>query len=195
MSPGNTVRVQMMTQESNIRWAYLESLDSSMVELPYQGDRIVMQVLLPRERHGLALKHLEEKLYTWKHNVQTDFEEKSKKTTVNIQLPKFKVENAIPLREHLISLGIQDMFSAGLADFSGIDDSKQLHVSQALQKAFIEVNEEGTEASVATALVAESKGMPAPSVLFIADHPFIFYIRNTFTGMLILQGRVSNPGQ
>ena len=70
MSPGNTVRVQMMTQESNIRWAYLESLDSSMVELPYQGDRIVMQVLLPRERHGLALKHLEEKLYTWKHNVQ-----------------------------------------------------------------------------------------------------------------------------
>merc|ERR1711874_91521 len=109
LSPGNTVSVQMMTQERKFPWAYLDSLDSSMVELPYQGDRIVMQVLLPAKRHGLA--HLEEKLK--QHNVQTLFEEESQNTKVNIQLPKFKLEKTIPLTEHLSSLGITDMFSDG----------------------------------------------------------------------------------
>jgi len=191
LSPGNTVSVQMMTQERKFPWAYLETLDSSMVELPYQGDRIVMQVLLPAKRHGLS--HLEEKLK--QHNVQTLFEEESENTKVNIQLPKFKLEKTIPLTEHLSSLGITDMFSDGLADFSGIDGTKQLYVSTVLQKAFIEVNEEGSEAAAATGAVMMMRSMPAPPEQFIADHPFIFFIRDKTTGMLLFQGRVSNPGQ
>ena len=189
VSPSITVKASMMMQEKKFNWAYLETLASSMVELPYKGDRIVMQVLLPGERHGLG--ELEEKLEN--QNIQELFEKKSFVTKVNIQLPKFKLEQTIPLTEHLTNLGMKDMFSEGLADFSGIDGSKQLFVSNVVQKAFIEVNEEGSEAAAATAAVMEMKCMPAPPEQFVADHPFIFFLRDKTTGMLLFQGRVVNP--
>jgi len=191
VSPSDTVTVKMMMQERKFQWAYLDSLSSSMVELPYKGNRIVMQILLPAERHALA--EVEEKLK--KNNVQELFEKESYQTKVNIQLPKFKLEKTIPLTAHLNSLGLKDMFSDGLADFSGIDGTKQLFVSEVVQKAFIEVNEEGSEAAAATGAVMMMRSMPAPPEQFIADHPFIFFIRDKTTGMLLFQGRVANPSQ
>merc|ERR1712002_118098 len=191
VSPSDTVTVKMMMQERKFQWAYLESLASHMVELPYKGNRIVMQVLLPAEKHGLA--ELEKILK--KYNVQELFEKESYETKVNIQLPKFKLEKTIPLTSHLNSLGLKDMFSEGLADFSGIDGTKQLFVSEVIQKAFIEVNEEGSEAAAATGAIMMMRSMPAPPEQFIADHPFIFFIRDKTTGMLLFQGRVSNPSQ
>merc|ERR1711875_143361 len=173
-TPSDTVTVKMMMQERKFQWAYLDSLSSSMVELPYKGNRIVMQILLPAERHALA--EVEEKLK--KNNVQELFEKESYQTKVNIQLPKFKLEKTIPLTAHLNSLGLKDMFSDGLADFSGIDGTKQLFVSEVVQKAFIEVNEEGSEAAAATGAVMMMRSMPAPPEQFIADHPFIFFIRD-----------------
>ena len=151
-----------------------------------------MQVLLPMEKHGLA--HLEEKLM--KHNVQTLFDKECQNEILKIQLPKFKLEKKIPLNEHLKSLGIKNMFSAE-ADFSGIDGSNQneLYVSVVLQKAFIEVNEEGSEAAAATVAVMRMRSAKFRGPRFIADHPFIFFIRDKITGMLLFQGRVSNPGQ
>eukprot|EP00091_Calanus_sinicus_P015572 TRINITY_DN3396_c0_g1_i1.p1 TRINITY_DN3396_c0_g1~~TRINITY_DN3396_c0_g1_i1.p1 ORF type:complete len:469 (-),score=154.10 TRINITY_DN3396_c0_g1_i1:132-1538(-) len=189
VSPSTTVKASMMMQEKKLNWAYLETLGSSMVELPYKGDRIVMQVLLPGERHGLG--ELEEKLKN--ENIQNLFAKESYETKVNIQLPKFKLEQSIPLTEHLTDLGMKDMFSEGLADFSGIDGSKQLYVSNVIQKAFIEVNEEGSEAAAATGAVMMMRSMPAPPEQFVADHPFIFYLRDKTTGMLLFQGRVVNP--
>jgi len=191
VSPSITVKVPMMMQERKFNWAYLETLASSMVELPYKGDRIVMQVLLPGERHGL--QDLENKLKS--QNVQELFEKESYETKVNIQLPKFKLEKSIPLTEHLTTLGMKDMFTEGSADFSAIDGTKQLFVSNVIQKAFIEVNEEGSEAAAATGAVMMMRSMPAPPEQFVADHPFIFFLRDKTTGMLLFQGRVANPAE
>ena len=108
-----------------------------------------------------------------------------------IGLPKFKQENSMKLKKELSKLGCKNMFS-GLADFSGITEEKELYVSHVVQKAFIEVNEEGTEAAAATGAVAvaySSSFVYKP--LFIADHPFIFYLR--YRGILLFQGRVINP--
>merc|ERR1712106_263732 len=152
---------------------------------------IVMQVLLPGERHGL--QDLENKLNS--QNVQELFEKESYETKVNIQLPKFKLEKSIPLTEHLTILGMKDMFTEGSADFSAIDGTKQLFVSKVVQKAFIEVNEEGSEAAAATGAVMMMRSMPAPPEQFVADHPFIFFLRDKTTGMLLFQGRVANPAE
>jgi len=190
-SPSLTVKVPMMRQEQKIQFANLEPLSSSMIELPYKGDRIVMQVLLPDESDGL--EKLEEKLT--KHKVQDLFEEARYETKVNIQMPKFKLEHRTSLTDHLTTLGMKDMFTGGVADFSGIDGTKQLYVSTVVQKAFIEVNEEGSEAAAATGAVMMMRSMPAPPEQFVADHPFLFYLRDKTTGMLLFQGRVVNPLQ
>merc|ERR1711972_1158306 len=105
----------------------------------------------------------------------------------------FKLEKRITLTQQLASLGMKNMFSGGLADFSGIDGSKDLYVSEVVQKAFIEVNEEGSEAAAATGAVMIMSSMPAPPERFVADHPFLFFIRDKTTGMLLFQGRVKKP--
>jgi len=189
VSPSTTVTVPMMKQEKKFYWAHIEALSSSMVEIPYKGDRIVMQVLLPGDRNGLV--ELETKLMS--HNIQELFEKESYETKVMVQLPKFKLEQDIQLTEHLVNLGMKDMFTGGVADFSGIDGTNNLYVSSVIQKAFIEVNEEGSEAAAATGAVMMMRSMPAPPEQFVADHPFIFFLRDKLTGMLLFQGRVVNP--
>ena len=108
-------------------------------------------------------------------------------------MPKFNLTHSANLVEPLKSLGMINMFSR-VADFSGIDGTKNLYVSFVKQKVAVEVNEEGSEAVAATALgfVLVSATFN-PTQMFIVDHPFIFYIRDKLTGMLLFQGRVANP--
>ena len=96
------------------------------------------------------------------------------------------------LTRPLINLGMKDAFLSGRADFSGMDGTRDLFVSGVFHKAFIEVNEEGSEAAAATA-VAMKKG-PAASPVFRADHPFLFLIRENGTGSILFLGRLSDPG-
>ena len=96
------------------------------------------------------------------------------------------------LKKELSTLGLKNMFS-GLADFSGITEENELYVSHVVQKAFIEVNEEGTEAAAATGAVAVGYSGGGYKPWFIADHPFIFYLRDKETGILLFQGRVIIP--
>jgi len=189
LSPSSTVKVPMMSLQEKFQFAYLSSLESLMVELPYKGDRIVMQILLPEEKNGL--QQVEEKLKD--ADLQEMFAKEGSLEKVHLQLPKFKLEKRIPLTQHLASLGMKNMFSGGLADFSGIDGSRDLYVSEVVQKAFIEVNEEGSEAAAATGAVMMMRSMPAPPARFVADHPFLFFIRDKTTGMLLFQGRVNQP--
>ena len=190
VNPSLTVKAPRMIKTMKFPMAYMKSLASTMVELPYNGDRIVMQVLLPKERYGM--RELEDKLTS--NNVHEMFKIVSSETKVRIQLPKFKLEKTIPLTDHLATLGMKDMFNPGVADFSGIDGTKELFVSTVVQKAFIEVNEDGSEAAAATkATMGVMMPMPAPPEQFVADHAFIFYIRDKTTGMLLFQGRVANP--
>ena len=191
ISSSSSVEVPMMSKTDTVFIANLEGLSSSMVEMPYKGNRIVMQVLLPNTKFGL--KDLEEKLKGF--DINELFEKEKRKTSVRIGLPKFKLESTLPLNEELGKLGLKNMFSEFEADLSGITGTKELFVSAVIQKAFIEVNEEGTEAAAATAVVigfGRSGGGDEP-IQFIADHPFIFYLRDKESGMLLFKGRVINP--
>jgi serpin B len=101
------------------------------------------------------------------------------------------METAFTLNEVLIALGMTDAFG-DKADFSGMDGTKELLISKVLHKAFIEVNEEGTEAAAATAVVMKLRAMPQ-SIEFRADHPFLFIIRENQTGAILFMGRMLKP--
>jgi len=183
------VEVEMMQLERKFYWAAVSSLDCAVLELPYKGDRIVMQILLPNQRTA-GLADLESKLQSV--DLQKLFDEEKFNTKVNVKLPKFKISKSLSLAEPMAELGMKDMFT-GKADFSGIDGSKKLYVSAIVQKVFVEVNEEGSEAAAATGAVMMMRSMPLPPEQFLADHPFLFQIRDKLTGMLLFQGRVVDP--
>lgn len=89
-------------------------------------------------------------------------------------------------------MGMTDPFSAK-ADFSGMTGLKDLYIDEVIHKAFIAVNEQGTEAAAATAVVMRKLSMPMPPEDFIADHPFVFFIRDMQTGTILFFGRLTNP--
>merc|ERR1719295_1609670 len=97
------------------------------------------------------------------------------------------------LIETLKRLGVKDLFESGRADLSGFSGSKSLYASALLQKAFIEVNEEGTEAAAATGMIVNSRSMQPKPPAFVCDHPFIFYIKDFKTGLILFTGRIMNP--
>ena len=182
--------VQMMSLMGHkMDFANLDQLDCSMVELPYKGNRIVMQVILPKKRTGVF--ELENKLGETA-NLQTLFSENKKNVKVDLSLPRFKLSHSLALSDSLQQMGMSDMFS-GRADLSGITGSRDLYVSSVVQKVFVEVNEEGSEAAAATGVLVMMRSMPAPNQMFNVDHPFIFIIRDKLTGMILFQGRVVDP--
>lgn len=181
-----TVQVPMMRREGKYSWADMDGY--KMIELPYKGDRVTMQVLLPDRSVSLAAT--EEKLKF--EDIESQFRSRQNKEKVMLKMPKFKVEKTIPLTEQLSNLGMSEMFG-GNSDFSGIDGSHNLYVSEVMQKAFIEVNEEGAEAAAATGAVLMMRSMPMPPMEFTVDRPFLFLVRDNLTGMLLFQGRVNNP--
>jgi len=108
-------------------------------------------------------------------------------------VPTFKTTSAFRLEKTLMSMGMRDAFDQATANFSGMDGTMLLYVGAVIHKAVVEVNEEGTEAAAATAVVMRVKAMPAPPVTFRADHPFIFFIRHNETGSILFMGRVVDP--
>ena len=111
---------------------------------------------------------------------------------VDIYLPKFKFETQYELKELLSDMGMVDAFELPPADFSGISGHKDLYITKVIHKAIIEVNEEGSEAAAATAVVVGTKAVMHKPV-FKADHPFLFMIRHNETGSILFMGRVANP--
>ena len=123
-------------------------------------------------------------------------EENKQMTKVHLEIPKFKIESKIPLVGVLERLGMKNMFERDVADLRGISDIP-LYVSEAIQKAFIEVDETGTEAAAVTAILVGSRSVVGPRTLdfFVADHPFLFFVRDLQTKLLLFQGRVTVPSQ
>jgi len=181
--------VQMMSLMGHkMDFARLDQLDCSMVELPYKGNRIVMQVILPKEKTGVF--ELENKLT--QADLQSLFSQNKRNVKVDLSLPRFKLSHSLALSESLQQMGMSNMFS-GEANLSGITGSRDLYVSSVVQKVFVEVNEEGSEAAAATGVMVMMRSMPAPNQMFNVDHPFIFIIRDKLTGMILFQGRVVDP--
>jgi serpin B len=188
LTNNSTIKVPMMNL-ANKKFRYAEEEDFQAVELPYIGWDLSMVILLPKEKDGLfALeKKLDAKVLT--HSLKT-----MNKREVVLTLPKFKMNTDYSLAEPLLQLGMKQAFTQS-ADFSGINGKKDLFISAILHKAFVEVNEEGTEAAAATAVVETQMWLnsPKPPITFKADHPFIFLIRNTHSGSILFMGRVTNP--
>ena len=123
-------------------------------------------------------------------DVFSKIEKEKDLTKVHLEIPRFKIESAIQLNTILKEHGMTDMFDDTAADFGGISD-ENLVVSDAIQKAFMEVDEVGTTAAAATAIVIGTRS--ATSENFIANRPFLFFVRDLQTGLLLFQGRVANP--
>ena len=179
--------VQMMTRTSEMLYARLEELDCSMVELPYGNGRFVMQVLVPDQRLGVT--QLEEKMAAI--DLSFEFGKKHQVVMVEFSLPRFTLSTDLSLTDSLQRMGMEDLFSAEEADLSGITGSRLLYVSGVKQRGVIQVDEEGSEASVVTS-VTTTDSATAPKIITV-DHPFIFLISDTLTGSVLFQGRVVNP--
>lgn len=177
----------MMHQEGKL--GYTEDERLQILELPYRSKRLSMLILLPREIDGLAdlertINPLE--LDNWIQQMHL--------RSVQAWLPKFKLTSSFDLNKTLESLGITDAFHSMKANFSGMDGSHDLFISKVTHKAFVEVNEEGTEAAAATGvgMVFASAPISLPPV-FRADHPFLFLIYDRQTRTILFMGRLTEP--
>ncbi len=187
VTPSQKVAAPLMTQEHSFRYGETERLQ--ILELPYVGNELSMLVLLPKAVDGLAALETDltaPNLAQWTSRLW--------ETEVRVFLPKFKVSQGFLLNGALAKMGMVDAFDMCQANFSGMDDNeKGLYIGAVLHKAFVDVNEEGTEAAAATAVVMKSRGPVAPPPIFRADHPFIFLIRENSTGSILFMGRVVAP--
>ncbi len=189
-----SVKVPTMFQDGV--FGYRKEKGFKLLELPYVGRQLSMIVLLPEEVDGLAALEkalTAKKLDDWIDHVYP--------RRVKIYLPRFRMTSAFSLAKPLAALGMIDAFTMK-ADFSGMDglapdNPDSLFISAVVHKAFVEVNEEGSEAAAATAVVMRPKngsshGPPPPEV-FRADHPFLFLIRDRKSGSILFIGRAANP--
>ncbi|MCK5333558.1 MAG: serpin family protein, partial [Candidatus Aenigmarchaeota archaeon] len=187
-SSGQTSKVPMMSLTGdNAKFNYAETNDAQILELPYDNDDLSMLIILPKEND---LGALEESLNS--ENVPK-FKSMLRKQRVDIYIPKFKFETKYFMVETLKKMGMPTAFTS-TADFSGMDGTKNMYIANVIHQAFVEVNEEGTEAAAATAVVMQiTSASMEPLPIFRANHPFIFLIQQKSTGNILFLGRVSNP--
>ncbi len=181
---GTEVQVPMMRQQESFRYA--EGADYAAIELPYDGHEMSMVIVLPEER---AWEAFEETLDA--ERVQGIIEELDRQQ-VALTMPKFEFDARFSLKESLAALGMPQAFS-GEADFSGMTGDRALFISEVVHKAFVAVDEKGTEAAAATAVVMLESAMPETPVEMVIDHPFLFLIRDVETGAILFVGRVVDP--
>lgn len=188
VAAGSKVKAPMMNKTDH--YEYAETADAQVLQMRYVGAPVAMTIVLPRAKDGLA--QLEASLTP---AALADWTGKLKQERVNVSLPKFKVESTFQLAETLGQLGMTDALDAGKADFSGMDGTRELFIGAVIQKTFCNVDESGTEAAAATAVMMRAGGAAptAPPKDFTADHPFLFMIRDTKTGSLLFIGRLVKP--
>jgi len=189
VTPEKSIEASLMTRTGD--YGYSDMGDLQILELPYAGRDLSMVVILPGP--GRSISDLEKKItienfFLWKQGMS--------EKEVEVFLPRFRITwGSFSLVEALKSLGMVDAFSDTKADLSGMDGSPDLYITDVLHKAFIDVNEEGTEAAAATAVIVGLKSIPAPPEVFRADRPFIFIIQENSTGSILFMGRVSDPSK
>lgn len=180
-----TVKVSMMNVEQNFEYGSIDDLQ--VLKMSYKGEDLAMLVLLPKDND---LDSLEEKLSVANLNEWTD---NLTKKQVNVFLPKFKLETTYSLVEDLTNMGMPSAFDPGKADLSGINKDTDLYVTGVFHKAFVAVDERGTEAAAATGIVVGITSVGPQPEIFRADHPFIFLIQDERTGLILFIGKVVDP--
>jgi serpin B len=182
VSAGESVSVP--TMHIRAEFNYGRNDDFQVLEMSYRSNRLSMVILLPKKNDGLA--ELEKTLTV--SGIEQLLQTGSLQE-VDVFLPKFKETSGFELVKPLEVLGMVDAFSDDKADFSGITDPSRLFIEAILHKAYVAVDEEGTEAAAATAIFL-AEGIPD---MFNADHPFLFLIKDNSTGAILFMGRVTNP--
>ena len=181
---GGEVVVPMMRQTES--FGYAEGEGYQAVELLYDGSELSMVILLPEAGH---FEEFEASLSADQvDSIIRNLEDKR----VVLTLPKFEFESEFSLADTLAAMGMPIAFT-GAADFSGMTGTPELFIAEVLHKAFVSVDEAGTEAAAATAVVMTLGGMPEVPVKVTVDRPFIFLIRDLDTGTVLFVGRVANP--
>jgi serpin B len=182
---GGQVSGPMMKQTES--FGYTEGEGYQAIELLYDGDELSMVILLPTSGN---FESFEEGLMTQQVNdIIGDLQFRE----VALTMPRFEFESEFSLKDTLEDMGMPTAFS-GAADFSGMTGSPDLSISEVIHKAFVSVDEEGTEAAAATAVIMGETAMPAEPAEVTIDRPFIFLIRDIETGAILFVGRVVNPG-
>lgn len=183
-----TVDADMMfLDNSEARFGYYEDEEVQVLEMPYRGGNLSMVVFLPKTGFSDFERSLDfEKTDLYLSSLTN--------SEVVIYFPKFKIESKFTLNEVLKVMGMPEAFIAGAADFSGMTGDKDLYISYVIHQAFIAVDEEGTEAAAATAVVMERTSASHQSrKVFNADSPFLYAIRDRETGLLLFMGRLLDP--
>ena len=184
---GEQVSVPMMSLSEPPRLLYARGNGYQAVELPYVGNQVAMAIIMPDAGEfeefeaGLDAAQMEEIL------AGMDYE------TLALRLPKFSFESSFSMAKTLAAMGMPDAVSIADADFSGMDGTHDLYIQSVFHKAFVAVDEAGTEAAAATAVVMSLKGAMPSGIDLAIDHPFIFLIRDSVTGSVLFVGRVLNP--
>jgi serpin B len=185
---GSEVVVQMMSNDLAAA-AYVAGPGYQAVELPYQGGSAVMDIIVP---DAGTFEEFETSL---------DSEALAKiigamqPVSLHLDLPKFSYGASFDLKERLSALGMADAFNPEIADFSGMTGHRDLFISRVLHQAFVAVDEEGTEAAAATAVIVAPTSIMLPDLTLSIDRPFIYAIRDLGTGQILFLGRVLNPTQ
>ena len=177
-------RIQVPMMHTELRCGYAMEKGITLIELPYKGDELSMVVILPKFPDGIPALEKQmnaETLARWLGMLKD-------RGSLEVSLPRFRLETRYELPDHLQALGMIDAF--GDADFTGMAPGSHEPIVHVSHKAFVEVNEEGTEAAAATAVVRATSSFPPP---FVAEHPFLFLIRDVKHGTILFVGRVMNP--
>jgi len=188
VSPVQIVKAPLMHQTGSFN--FLDGGTFQALELPYKGNALSMVVLLPNDVAGLsALEHSlsADALTGWIARLRSA-------PRVIVTLPRFTMTQQFELSRTLAAMGMPQAFNSA-ADFSGMDGTRDFSISAAIHKAFIDVNETGTEAAAATSIIMRATAMRVepPPIVFNANHPFLFLIRDTRSGSILFLGRVVDP--
>ncbi|KAL2085423.1 hypothetical protein ACEWY4_018743 [Coilia grayii] len=186
--------VQMMHQKAKFPFTYIPDVNCQILELPYVGKDLSMLIMLPNEMedNSTGLEKLEQAL-TYDNFVEWTKPDMMDTVEVVVGLPRFKLEETYDLKQILVNMGMVDAFDPHKCDFSGMSPCDDLVLSKVVHKSFVEVNEEGTEAAAATAAIMMMRCAMMPPERFIADHPFLFFIRHNPTQSILFYGRYSSP--
>jgi serpin B len=192
VAPDETLRVQMMERtDEDAVYGYAQTDTLQVLSMPYaheSGEELSMLVILPKDENLTAAESALDK------DTISELQASLASQRVKVYFPKFTLETEYGLPGTLAAMGMPTAFT-GAADFSGMDGTKNLFISDVVHKAFVDVNEEGTEAAAATGVVMNlaSAPMEDDTPTFRADHPFVFLIQENETGNILFIGRVTNP--
>ncbi|KAK2903641.1 hypothetical protein Q8A67_008354 [Cirrhinus molitorella] len=186
-----TKPVKMMNQKANFPLALIPEMNCQVLELPYVGKNLSMLIILPEgiEDGTTGLQKLEQAL-TFEKLKEWTKPSMMRQQEVQVSLPKFKMEQTYDMKSLLISMGMADVFDGQKVNLTGMSPNNDLLLSKVIHKAFVEVNEEGTEAAAATGAVVAVRSFPQ---MFIADHPFLFFIRHNPSNSILFYGRYCSP--